>query len=148
MWDFITEHKALIFIVSAVMFVGSLVALPFMIARMPEDYFLRRRRDALPFSRAHPALRILLLVLKNLLGAAFLLAGIVMIFTPGQGILAVLLGVSLLDIPGKRRLELSIVRRPHVLRAINWIREKADRPALRLPAPRLQSPGASPLPHK
>jgi hypothetical protein len=141
MWDWITEHKGLIFVVSAVMFVGSLIALPFLIARMPEDYFLRRRSEALPFSRAHPAVRVVLLVLKNLLGAAFLLAGVVMIFTPGQGILAVLLGVSLLDIPGKRRLELAIVRRPHVLKAINWIREKAERPPLRLPAPRLPKPG-------
>lgn len=137
MWDWITEHKGLIFSVSAAMFVGSLVALPFLIARMPEDYFLRRRRDALPFSRHHPAVRVLLLILKNLLGAGFLLAGGVMIFTPGQGILSILLGISLLDIPGKRRLELAIVRRPHVLHAINWIREKAHRPPLRLPAPRL-----------
>ena len=148
MWDWITENKGLIFGVSAVMFVGSLVALPAMIARMPDDYFLRRRRDALPFSRAHPAVRIVLLVLKNLLGAAFLLAGVVMIFTPGQGILAVLLGVSLLDIPGKRRLELGIVRRPHVLKAINWIRERAHRPPLRLPAPRLPAPETSPHPHE
>ena len=143
MWDWITEHKGLIFAVSAVLFVASLLALPFLIARMPEDYFLRRRRDALPFSRQHPAVRILLLILKNLLGAGFLLAGVVMIFTPGQGVLSILLGISLLDIPGKRRLELAIVRRPHVLHAINWIRRKARRPPLRLPGTGLPAPGTA-----
>jgi hypothetical protein len=137
MWEWITDNKGFIFAASAVMFVGSLVAIPILIARIPADYFLYPRSAALPFSRSHPAVRIVLLAVKNLLGAGFLVAGIVMIFTPGQGVLAMLVGVSLLDIPGKRRLELAIVRRPHVLRAINWIREKAHRPPLRLPVPRL-----------
>jgi hypothetical protein len=133
MWDWITAHKGLIFTSSAVLFTGSIVAMPFLIARMPADYFVRPRERALPFSRAHPALRTLLIVLKNVVGAAFLLAGLIMLFTPGQGIIALLLGISLLDIPGKRRLELAIIRRPHVLKAVNWIREKANRAPLQLP---------------
>lgn len=134
MWEWITEHKGLIFTSSAVLFAGSVIAIPFLVARIPADYFLRPREKALPFSRSHPALRTLLLILKNVVGAAFLLAGLVMLVTPGQGVLAVLLGVSLLDIPGKRRVELAIIRRPHVLKAVNWIREKADRAPLQLPA--------------
>jgi hypothetical protein len=133
MWDWITEHKGPIAASSLVLFVGSLIALPIMIARIPPDYFVRRRESALPFSRAHPALRVLLLVLKNLVGAAFLVAGLIMLITPGQGILALLVGVTLLDIPGKRRLELAIIRRPHILRAVNWIREKSHRAPLQLP---------------
>lgn len=137
MWDWISGHTGLIFGISVAMFAGSLIALPVMIARLPADYFLKSRRQALPFSRTHPAIRLLLLTLKNLIGGAFLIAGLIMIVTPGQGILAVLVGISLLDIPGKRRFELAIVRRPHVLKAINWIRQKAHRPPLQLPAPRL-----------
>ncbi len=134
MWDWITEHTGLIVTSSAILFVGSVIAMPIMIARIPADYFLRSRERALPFSRSHPALRTLLVVLKNFVGAAFLLAGLIMLFTPGQGVLALLVGVSLLDIPGKRRLELAIIRRPHVYKAVNWIREKADRAPLQLPA--------------
>ena len=70
---------------------------------------------------------------KNLLGATFLLAGLVMLFTPGQGILAVLVGVSLMDIPGKRAWERRIVAYPRVHRALNGIRAKAGQPPLQLP---------------
>jgi hypothetical protein len=119
--------------VSALMFVGTLIAIPVLLARMPADYFLHSRRDAVLFSRQHPALRLTLLAAKNAVGLMFLLAGVVMLLTPGQGILSILLGITLLDFPGKRRLELAIVRRPHVLKAINWVRAKAHRPALQLP---------------
>lgn len=133
MWDWIVEHKGLIAAASLLLFLGSLIVLPILIARIPADYFVRRRASALPFSRAHPVLRILLLVVKNLVGAVFLVAGLIMLFTPGQGILAILVGVTLLDIPGKRRLELAIIRRPHILKAVNWIREQSHRAPLQLP---------------
>ncbi len=118
---------------SALMFVGTLIAIPVLLARMPTDYFLHPRREAVLFSRQHPALRLTLLVAKNVVGVVFLLAGLVMLLTPGQGILSILLGITLLDFPGKRRLELAIVRRAHVLKAINWVRRKAHRPPLQLP---------------
>ncbi|HYG08570.1 MAG TPA: hypothetical protein VD835_01220, partial [Pyrinomonadaceae bacterium] len=51
---------------------------------------------------------------------------------PGQGVLTILMGVMLLDFPGKRRLELKLVSRPNVLRAINRIRQRFDRPPLQL----------------
>ena len=62
-----------------------------------------------------------------------MLAGIAMLALPGQGILTILVGITLLNFPGKRRLELRIVRQRRVLRAINWMRAKAKRPPLVLP---------------
>jgi len=47
--------------------------------------------------------------------------------------LAILIGVMLLDFPGKRALELKIARQPAVLQAINGIRAKANRPDLQVP---------------
>ena len=73
--------------------------------------------------------------------AALLLLGLVMLLTPGQGVLSILVGISLLDIPGKRRLELSIIRREPVHNSMNWIRAKAGRPPLLLP-PKLQTHAA------
>jgi hypothetical protein len=49
---------------------------------------------------------------------------------PGQGVLTILLGIMLLDFPGKRGLEASIVRRPRVLHAINSVRGRFDKPPL------------------
>jgi hypothetical protein len=59
--------------------------------------------------------------------------GLLMLVTPGQGVLTILVGVTLLDFPGKRALELWIVRQPAVLRVTNWMRAKAHREPLQLP---------------
>jgi UPF0716 family protein affecting phage T7 exclusion len=71
---------------------------------------------------------------KNLLGAVLVVVGIVLSLpgVPGQGLLTVLVGVLLLDVPGKRRLELAIVRRPAVLRTINRLRRRFGRKPLQV----------------
>jgi len=55
-----------------------------------------------------------------------------MLVLPGQGLLTMFISLMLLDFPGKRRLEQSIVRRPIILRSINWLRERHHRPPLEL----------------
>jgi len=140
--EWILAHKGLLAwlgVVSAVMFVGTLAAVPVMVAWLPKDYFRpRRRRELLQTSR-HLALRVAWWVVKNVLAALLLLLGLAMLVLPGQGILTILLGLVLLDFPGKRRLELWLVRRPSVLRSLNWIRQKMHQPPLEVePAPRRQ----------
>jgi hypothetical protein len=78
----------------------------------------------------HPLLRLMGHVLKNLVGAVFLAAGFAMLFLPGQGILTMLIGLSLIDFPGKRRLERKFIGQASVLRTINSMREKFGRPPL------------------
>lgn len=55
-----------------------------------------------------------------------------MLVTPGQGVLTILIGLSLLDLPGKRAVERRLIGNPAVLRAVNALRAKAHRPPLRL----------------
>ena len=69
-------------------------------------------------------------MLKNLFGVILLLGGMAMLVLPGQGILTILIGLSLLDFPGKRALERRIVGRPLVLQAINRIRRKFNKSPL------------------
>ena len=45
----------------------------------------------------------------------------------------ILTAKTLVEFPGKRRLELWIARRSTVQRAIDWLRRKAGRPPLRYP---------------
>jgi len=116
--------------VSILMFVGSLVALRFLIVRMPPDYFVRERPAGGHWGSSHPAMRVVVTVVKNVVGAALVVLGAIMLLTPGQGVLLILVGISLLDIPGKRAIELKIVRNPIVLRAINHIRANAGRPPI------------------
>ena len=51
---------------------------------------------------------------------------------PGQGILTILLGLIMLDIPGKRPWEARIVKRPSVRSAIDRLRAKCGKPPLEL----------------
>ena len=120
---------------SVVTFLGSLAVIPWLVVRMPADYFVHPRRPILRFFGEHPALRLLGLCLKNLLGGLLIFAGLAMLFLPGQGILTILIGLSLLNFPGKRRLELRLVGQPRVMRGINWLRTRAGRPPLLLPDP-------------
>ena len=71
-----------------------------------------------------------LLVLKNALGLVVLPLGIFMSLplVPGPGLVFVLLGLSLLDFPGKRRLERKLVGRPSVIRFLNDLRANFGKP--------------------
>ena len=108
--------------ISVVMFITTLLLVPVMVVRIPEDYFAQEKRRVSDF----PVNRLL----KNLLGSVFILAGIGMLFLPGQGILSILIGISLTSFPGKYRLERRLVLMPKVLRSINWLRGKSGVPPL------------------
>ncbi|GKS59993.1 hypothetical protein YTPLAS18_35200 [Nitrospira sp.] len=114
---------------SVVMFVGTLIAIPFILVRLPPDYF----EDDSPhdwFRNQHPVLRLVAHLIKNAVGLVFLLAGFAMLFLPGQGVLTMLIGISLMDFPGKRKLERKMVGQPAVLSTINKMREKFGSPPL------------------
>jgi hypothetical protein len=136
MLDWIYSHQLLMWwlaALSALMFVGGIVLMPILLARMRSDYFLRRTPTPATWGGRHRTIRLSILIVKNGLGLVLLLAGLAMLVLPGQGIITILVGISLLNFPGKRRLELAIVRQGPVLQAINWIRARARRPPLRLP---------------
>lgn len=115
-------------LVSLATFVVSGVALPWLLTRLPEDYFLEVDREVPPSWPRRRALYWAWRLLKNLLGVVLLLAGFVMLFTPGQGMLTTLAGLWLMDLPGKRRCERHLIARPKVLASVNWIRHKAGKP--------------------
>jgi Putative transmembrane protein (PGPGW) len=118
-----------LFIASIAGFIGSLIAIPFLLIRIPPHYF-DERHPRTWMRDHHPVLRVLGLLAKNIVGIVFLLAGLLMLFLPGQGVLTMLIGLSLTDFPGKRTLERKIVGQPAVLRTINKLREKFHRPPL------------------
>jgi len=115
---------------SLLTFVGTLVTVPVVLARIQADYFLSARPPADRWSGRHPVIRLAVLVTKNALGAILVLIGVVQLVLPGQGILTILIGIALLNFPGKRRLERAIASQPNVRRAIDWVRARAGRPPL------------------
>lgn len=117
-----------------VTFVGSIAIVTFVLVRLPATYFQTTHPRMFPWAESHPALRVLALIGKNVLGALLVLVGIILSLpgVPGQGLLTILLGIMLLDFPGKRRLELKLVRRASVLKTINRLRARFGKPALEL----------------
>lgn len=129
------DHKDAVWwiaVVSGFVFVGSLVLVPWLIVRIPTDYFAEKRRPKTPFADEHPVLRWTGLIIKNIIGVALVLAGLAMILLPGQGLLTIAIGVLLLDFPGKHNLEGKIIRRKPIAKSINWVRAKAGVPPLQL----------------
>ena len=131
MWSRYQREIWVLGIASAAMLVISAMVIPYLIVRLPADFYAEsnhRRR----FFQDHPILRSLFLAVKNTLGALLLVAGILMLVLPGQGILTILAALALLDFPGKRKLEMGILRRPAVFKSINWLRRRAGREPLSL----------------
>lgn len=118
---------------SVVTFVLSLLVVTFVLVRLPENYFHSSHAREFLVAR-HPVLRVLGIIAKNLAGLVLVACGVVMSLpgVPGQGVLTILLGIMLLDFPGKRALESRIVGRPRVFRAINSLRARFDKPPLML----------------
>lgn len=106
----------------------SVVVAGYVLARLPADYFINP--DAQRPGDRTPVLRILALVVRNVLGYALIALGVVLSLpgVPGQGLLTVLMGVMLIDFPGKHRFQRWLVTRRMVLGAVNRLRARAGQP--------------------
>ena len=128
----IAANVGLLIIVSAISFVIGVVLLPVFVTRIPADYFSHPNRRHLSADSRHPLMRLLIMGVKNLLGLLLVLAGLVMLVTPGQGLITLLVGLMIMNYPGKYKLERWLVMRPKVLPAVNWLRAKFNHPPLEL----------------
>ena len=118
----------LLFVVT---FAASLAVVSFILVKLPSTYFQQGHpRDF--WADRHRGIRLAGIFAKNVLGYLLVALGILMSIpgVPGQGVLTILLGIMLLDFPGKRRLESKLVSRPKVLKAINGLRHRFGKPAL------------------
>jgi len=122
MTDLLKEHAQWLIIFSIVSFIVTLILVPAIIIRIPADYFsaTKRHKNLHP----HPAINLLGIITKNLLGAILLLAGLVMLFTPGQGLITLLAGMMIMNYPGKYTLERWLIVRFKLLKPMNWYRAR------------------------
>ena len=117
---------------SVIVFIGSLIGVWLVLVHLPEDYLTNEKPvNLLGFQSK--LINVFIKVVRNLMGLGFLLVGMVMLLTPGQGILSIVVGIVFLEFPGKRKLIHKIVAFPRVLNSINAIRRKANKPPLLTP---------------
>ena len=110
---------------------GSIVVVGLLLVRLPPTYFCDSHPRDLWIDR-HPVVRWIALVLKNLSGGLAAALGIIMALpgVPGPGFLLILIGVMMLDFPGKRRLERSLIGRRRILELVNGLRRRYGKPPL------------------
>jgi hypothetical protein len=126
MFDWLKNHAWMVVIASVLAGVVTGLAGVVVLVTLPEDHFVS--------TKERPAVPLIWQILKNVLGGCIVIVGIIMSLplVPGPGVAMVIIGLSLMNFPGKRRLELRILRAPMALGAINWLRLKWGRPPLRL----------------
>ena len=110
-------------------FIASLVLVAIVIVCLPAKYFVEDR----PFLADKPPLiRWPALVAKNLLGIVLTAVGVGLSIPgiPGQGLITILIGLSLVDFPGKRRLVRLLARRRWLQRSMNGLRARLGRSPL------------------
>jgi hypothetical protein len=132
--EWLADNAWWLTIAGVAMSLGGLGILLALAVTMPADHFMPRYRGA-EERRRHPAVRLLLRVVRNVIGAIMIVLGLVMAIpmVPGPGVLFILLGVSLMDIPGKHAMVRYIVSRPLVLQPLNTLRAKWNRPPVQIP---------------
>jgi hypothetical protein len=122
----------LVFVASVLV---SLALVALVLVRLPPDYFVGEEPPSL-FRASRPAWQKTAgHIGKNILGVALILLGVVLSLpgVPGQGILTILIGMTLIDFRGKRRLEQRIMRHPAVRDGANRIRARFGKEPLELP---------------
>ena len=118
-------------ILSVATLVGALVAVPLVVSRLPADYFSAPKRHPM---RQEVGLGLLIVdALRNLLGGVLIVIGLLLLLTPGQGLVTILAGLMIMNFPGKYRIERAIVAREGVFRALNWFRNRYGHPPFEPP---------------
>ena len=116
----------LLAILSGITFALSILFIPWFIGKLPVDYFLNVQKSS--FSSNFSAIKAPLLVLRSLLGIVLVIAGVLMLFLPGQGILTILIGLLCMSFPGKQRLINYLLGKKSLKTCLNWTRRKMSRP--------------------
>jgi len=121
---------AAIFLVS---FFANLGIVTLILVKLPADHFSKSRKTKF-WAGPRPWIHAAKVIGKNIGGVLLVALGIVLSLpgVPGQGLLTVLLGIMLLDFPGRHRLEQKLLSKPSIVNSINKLRGRFGKKPLEL----------------
>jgi hypothetical protein len=111
-------------VVALLSFVGGVVFALAILVWLPVDFFTATKRPhvSLPWR-----------IVKNVVGVVLIVLGLIMLITPEQGLLTLVIGLALVDFPGRHEFIRRFVARPNFLAKANHWRARFGRPPLEAP---------------
>ena len=131
--EFISSYKVYILwlaTISLFVFIFSLLSIKWLVALIPTNYFIKKKK--VKSKRKYSFIWFLSIIVKNLIGYTLILGGILMLVLPGQGLFTILMGLILSNYPGKYSIERKFISMPSILKTVNWLRKKSDKPPLQI----------------
>tara|TARA_B100001559_G_scaffold312953_1_gene311336 strand:- start:389 stop:844 length:456 start_codon:yes stop_codon:yes gene_type:complete len=116
--------------ISFLVFIFSLISIKWLVALIPSDYFIENKRNK--YQSSYPLTWLISIIIKNIIGYILIIGGILMLVLPGQGLFTIIIGLMLSNYPGKYFIERKFIAIPSVLKTINWLRKKSNKPPLKV----------------
>ena len=116
--------------ISLFVFLFSLLSIKWLVSLIPEDYFINKKDSKIKTNNI--LIWYIVLILKNLIGYSLILGGIMMLVLPGQGLFTIIIGLMMSNYPGKYSIEKKFIAIPTILKSINWLRRKSNKPPIRI----------------
>ena len=131
--EFVSNYKTYILwlaTISLFVFIFSLVSIKWLVALIPTDYFVKKNISK--SKKSYSLLWFMSIIVKNIIGYTLILGGILMLVLPGQGLFTILMGLILSNYPGKYTIEKKFISIPSILKTVNWLRKKSNKPRLKI----------------
>ena len=116
--------------ISLFVFLFSLLSIKSLVSLIPEDYFINKKDSKIKTNNIF--IWYIVLIFKNLIGYSLILGGIMMLVLPGQGLFTIIIGLMMSNYPGKYSIEKKFIAIPTILKSINWLRRKSNKPPIRI----------------
>ena len=123
----------LIILLTTAVSITYFIVLSYIITQMDKRYFICKKfyadesTDTHNLTLMNKSLTYVMSIIKIIVGIFLFLCGLVMLVLPGQGLITMLIGLSLVPFPGKSKIEQSLLARKSVKASLNWIRIKANK---------------------
>ena len=131
--EFVSSYRVYILwlaTISLFVFIFSLISIKWLVALIPTNYFIKK--NMVKSKKSYSFIWLISIIVKNLIGYTLILGGLLMLVLPGQGLFTILMGLILSNYPGKYNIERRFISIPSVLKTVNWLRKKSNKPPLEI----------------
>ncbi len=120
----LTNIVIIIGMVSIAIMLISIFLIPVFIKNIPTDYFINNKYHQMNINNTK---QFIIIIGRNIIGFILIIVGVIMLFTPGPGIITILVALFLMKFKNKAKLEYMLVKNNATFKALNYLREKVNK---------------------